>query len=435
MDIRLPKLGEGADSGSVVNVYVKEGDTVKKDQTLIELENEKAVAAIPSTAAGRVTKVHVRQGDKISVGQAIVSIEGGNGAEAPAVPAAAPAPAARRPAAAPRQAAPEPADEAPMLEPAPGGPEPAAAPSVRKIARELGIDLRRVRGSERGGRIVLADIKAYIQRLESMASRGSATGGSGSTGKPAAPAESIDFSKWGPVKKQALSSLRQTIAKRMVESSSGIPHVHQFDEAELTRIFELKKKHEAAYEKQKVKLTVTAFILKAVASTLKAHPKFNSSLDEAANEIVTKQYVHLGIAVDTEAGLIVPVLKDADKKTLLQVTQELNELAEKARSRKVTGEELQGSTFTVSNQGGIGGGAFTPIIKKPDAAILGLGKGAMKAVVREGKVEARMMLPLGLSYDHRIIDGADAARFIVELVKQIESFPEETVKLTAKGKS
>lgn len=322
-----------------------------------------------------------------------------------------------------------------MLEPAPGGPEPAAAPSVRKIARELGIDLRRVRGSERGGRIVLADIKAYIQRLESMASRGSATGGSGSTGKPAAPAESIDFSKWGPVKKQALSSLRQTIAKRMVESSSGIPHVHQFDEAELTRIFELKKKHEAAYEKQKVKLTVTAFILKAVASTLKAHPKFNSSLDEAANEIVTKQYVHLGIAVDTEAGLIVPVLKDADKKTLLQVTQELNELAEKARSRKVTGEELQGSTFTVSNQGGIGGGAFTPIIKKPDAAILGLGKGAMKAVVREGKVEARMMLPLGLSYDHRIIDGADAARFIVELVKQIESFPEETVKLTAKGKS
>ena len=428
MEIRLPKLGEGADSGSVVNVYVKEGDVVKKDQTLIELENEKAVAAIPSTAAGRVTKVHVRQGDKISVGQPIVSLEGANGAE-PQAAAPAAAPRAQKPAApAARTAAAEPVDDAPLPEPPAGGPPPAAAPSVRKIAQELGIDLRRVRGSERGGRIVLADLKAYIQRLEQLASRGGMGGGA----RPAVLPESIDFSKWGPVTKQPLSSLRQTIAQRMTASWTTIPHVTQFDEADITGLLQLKKKYDAAYDKQGAKLTVTTFIVNAVARLLKTHPTFNASLDEVSNELVLKQYVHIGIAVDTEAGLMVPVIRNADRKSLAELAKELNSLAERTRQRKVTAEEMQGGTFTISNQGGIGGAHFTPIIKKPEVAILGVGQGRMKPVVPPGMAGAtigKTLVPLGLSYDHRVVDGADAARFITELVKSLEAFDEQLVKL------
>ena len=437
MDIRLPRLGEGADSGSVVNVFVKEGDRIKKDQTLIELENEKAVAAIPSTSDGTVSKVHVKPGDKLSVGQLIVTLAEGNGGVAPAAAATEPRVAAPRSAAKPSlpagrsggqagAASSEPAQTAGTKEPSPGGPPPAASPAIRKLARELGIDLRRVTGSERGGRIVLDDLRVYIQRLQQRAAQPT----SPVIGHPSpVSAEPIDFSKWGPVTKTPMSSLRQTVARRMASSWTTIPHVTQFDDADLTVVLDLKKKHEAAYDKQGVRLTVTAFILKAVARTLQAHPKFNASLDEAAQQIVQKQYYHLGIAVDTDAGLIVPVLKDVDKKPLLQLSKELNELAERARNRKVTAEELQGSTFSISNQGGIGGAYFTPIIKKPDAAILGLGKAVLKPVVREGKVEPRMMLPLGLSYDHRIIDGADAARFITDLVKAIEQFTEGDVKL------
>jgi pyruvate dehydrogenase E2 component (dihydrolipoamide acetyltransferase) len=415
MDIRLPKLGEGADSGSVVNVLVKVGDRVRKDQTLIELENEKAVASIPATAGGTVTKIHVKPGDKLSVGQVIVSLEAEGGAAASVEDGQGAAP---RPAAEPVLE-----DDVDVEEDAPPGElPPAASPSVRKMAREFGIDLRKVRGSERGGRITTADVRAYVQRLKARAARGGAV--------PAAPApERIDFSKWGPVERQPFSPLRQTIAKRMADSWATIPHVTQFDEADITGLLELKQRYDDAYEKRGAKLTLTAFLLKVIAVQLNVHWKLNTSLDEASQELVRKRYVHLGIAVDTEAGLVVPVLRDVDKKPLLEVSKELNALAEKTRRRKVTAEELQGGTFTISNQGGIGGGHFIPIIKKPEAAILGVGKGMLKPAVRGGKVETRMLLPLALSYDHRVIDGADAARFIVDLVKSIEEFPERDVKL------
>jgi pyruvate dehydrogenase E2 component (dihydrolipoamide acetyltransferase) len=430
MDVNLPHLGEGADSGTVINVLVKEGDRVEQDQPLLELENEKAVATIPSTAAGVVSKLYVKNGDKISAGQRIISLADGDGA-----PAAAPVPAAKsarpeaRPASvaapAPAAALSSPASVEPFEEAPPSDIPVAAAPSLRKTAGELGIDLSRIRGSGPGGRIVLTDVRDYIQRLVAAARQPKAA--PGATAKPVA--ESIDFSKWGEVAKKPLSPLRKVISRRMVENWNAIPHVTQFDDADLTSVLALRQKYVAAYEKQGARLTVTSFVLKAVVNTLKKHPIFNSSLDETAEEIVLKEYYHIGIAVDTEAGLIVPVIRDADKKPLLALSRDLEELAKKARDRKVSGDELKGGTFTISNQGGIGGAHFTPIVNKPEVAILGLGRGALKPVAIKDKIEARMMLPLGLSYDHRVIDGGAAARFIVDLVQAIQNFNEEDVKL------
>ncbi|MGB7748557.1 MAG: 2-oxo acid dehydrogenase subunit E2 [Verrucomicrobiia bacterium] len=420
MDVKLPKLGEGADSGVVVNVFVKEGDPIARDQAILELENEKAVASVPSTADGVVTKIYVKAGDKISVGQRLISLSDGD------QPAAAVAPAVKR-------AAPEPKPETPAEEPdAEAGeeiPKPVAAPvtspSIRRLARELGIDLSKVRGSEAGGRIVTGDIRAYIARLQKATEKPKVA--ATSPAKPAA--ESVDFSKWGPVTKKPLTQLRQVIARRMWENWNAIPHVTQFDDADFTRLNELRKKFAPAYEKMGAKLTLTPLVLKALVGTLKKHPIFNSSLDEAAQAVVFKEYFHIGIAVDTEQGLIVPVIRDADKKSVLELAKELEQLAQKARDRKVTAEELKGGTFTITNQGAIGSAHFTPIINKPEVAILGLGRGAMKPVARDGKVEVRMLTPLGLSYDHRVIDGGSAARFMVDLVKAMEDFGEDGVRL------
>jgi pyruvate dehydrogenase E2 component (dihydrolipoamide acetyltransferase) len=424
MDVKLPKLGEGADSGVVVNVFVKEGDRVAVDQAIVELENEKAVASIPSTAAGVVTRIHVKAGDKVSVGQRLITLEGGGGEPAT------PAPAARRPVAEPAPEPEEPAEPAEVEteDVSPPVAAPVASPSIRKLARELGIDLSRVRGSEPGGRIVMGDLRAYIARLQKAAVKPKAPAAAAPA--PARPAaEAIDFSKWGPVRKQPLTPLRQVIARRMWENWNAIPHVTQFDDVDITRLNELRKKYAPAYEKKGVKLTLTPLVLKALVETLKRHPVFNSSLDEAAQELVIKGYFHIGIAVDTEQGLIVPVLRDADRKSVLELAKELEELAQKARERKVTSEELKGGTFTISNQGAIGGAHFTPIVNKPEVAILGIGRGALKPVVRDGKVEARVLTPLGLSYDHRVIDGGAAARFMVDLVKAMEGLGEESVKL------
>ena len=241
--------------------------------------------------------------------------------------------------------------------------------------------------------------------------------------------ERIDFSKWGPIERKAVSPLRKVIAERMTENWNTIPHVTQFDEADITGLMALRKKQVPAFEAKGAKLTLTGFAVRALVKVLKQHPVFNSSLDEAAGELVFKNYYHVGLAVDTEAGLIVPVIRDADRKSLFELSQEIEALAAKARDRKVALEELKGGTFTISNQGGIGGAHFTPIVNKPEVAILGLGRGALKAVVREKKVEARLMLPLALSYDHRVIDGGSAARFMVDLVQALEQFPEQEVKL------
>src|SRR5580692_1170173 len=431
MDVKLPKLGEGADSGVVVNILVKEGDTVAKDQTVLELENEKAVASIPSTAAGVVTQIYIKSGDRITVGQRILSMEasGGPAATPAASAAAAPKPAAKKAVA---KAAPEPVED----ESEAGEEEVeevsnenvAASPSLRKIARELGINLGKIRGSEAGGRIVIGDVRAYIQRLIKLAAKPAAP--AASSAAPAKPvAEQIDFSQWGSIIKKPVTPLRKVIARRMAESWSLVARVTQFDDIDFTRVGELRKKFAPEYEKKGVKLTLTPFILKAVAGTLKKHPIFNSSLDEVANEIVIKEYIHLGIAVDTDQGLMVPVLRDVDKKSMLDRGKEVESLAAKARGRKITADEMKGGTFTISNQGAIGGAHFTPIINLPEVAILGLGRGALKPVVRDGKVEVRMMTPLGLSYDHRVVDGGAAARFTVDLVKAFENFGEEVVKI------
>ena len=430
MDVKLPKLGEGADSGVVVNLFVKEGDTIAKDQAIMELENEKAVASIPSTAAGVVTKVYVKAGDRISAGQKILSVGGDAAATAAPAPAAAPKPAAKKAVA---QASPEPEpvaveEESPDIEEEVSTAAIATSPSIRKMAREFGIHLGKIRGSGSGGRIVSADVRAYIQRLMKAAAKPAVVAATAAA--PAKPAAvQIDFSQWGPILKKPVTPLRKVIARRMSESWSSVARVTQFDDIDFTRLGELRKKFAPAYEAKGVKLTLTPFVLAAVAGTLRKHSIFNSSLDEVASEIILKEYIHLGIAVDTDQGLMVPVIRDVDKKSLFDLAKELELLAARARDRKISADEMKGGTFTISNQGAIGGAHFTPIINLPEVAILGLGRGALKPVVRDGKIEARMMTPMALSYDHRVIDGGSAARFTVDLLAAFHDFKEELVKL------
>ena len=427
MDVRFPKVGEGADSGKVVSVLVKVGDTISAGQTILELESEKAIAPIPSPAGGKITAISVKEGDTITVGTVLFSLEGGSDSGA-AAPASAPA----KKAAAPRAARPVVADEDDddILPAATedDGPVPAASPYVRKVARELGIPLSRVRGSASGGRVVIEDLARYIGKLESKVAR---------AGKYAEAPQGLsfplvnqDFAVFGPVTSEPLTPLRKIISARMVENKVTLPHVTQFADADMSGIEALRAQFKADYEKAGSKLTPTPFLIKALVDTLQKHPKFNASLQEVAETLIIKHYYHIGIAVDTDAGLLVPVLRDADKKSLLQIAKELAEIAALARDRKLSPDSMKGGSFTVSNQGAIGGSHFTPIINKPEVAILGLGKTSLKPVVTaEGKIEARPILPLTISYDHRVIDGGSAARFTVDLVKAIETFPASAVKL------
>jgi pyruvate dehydrogenase E2 component (dihydrolipoamide acetyltransferase) len=433
MDVKLPRLGEGADSGTVASIFVKEGDQVKKDQPILELESEKAVATIPSPEAGTVTRIHVHEGDEIRVGQLIFSL-GGDGEPGQSVPTEVIDLSVGDEESAGDSETPVPSDEPlqapPTREPGttlPPGIPPAASPSIRKLARELAVDLSYVKGSERGGRIVMGDLRRYIRHLQQAVLK-----------PPVVPQEiplsarpapvSPDYSRWGPVRKERLSTLRKTISTKMGQAWSAVPHVTQFDEADITTLLALKKRFGARYSKKGGHLTVTSFALIGLVDVLKRHPVFNASLDVAAGEVVYKEYIHIGIAVDTEQGLIVPVIRDADQKSLLALSVELGQLAERTRDRKVSLDEMQGASFTVSNQGGIGSAHFTPIVNTPQVAILGIGRGTMKPVVRGSRVEKRIMLPVSLSYDHRIIDGADAARFMVDLVTVLEGYKEADVK-------
>lgn len=430
MDVRLPKLGEQAEGGSVVTILVKPGDLVAAGQTILELEQEKAVVAIPSTAAGTVEKVLVKEGDKIAVGAVLLTLAGQAGAPAPS-PAGAPA-AAAAPA---KPARPQPRvieddDDEPLelTDDASDGAEPSASPYVRKVARDLGLRLSKVAGSGRGGRVTVEDLGRYIARLERAVAR---------AGRHAEEPKGLvyplvdeDFSLFGPVVSEPLSQMRQVIARRMVENKITLAHVTQFDEADMTRVEALRQTHASAFQAAGAKLTPTLFILKALVTTLKAHPRFNSSLNEAAGVLVTKQYYNIGIAVDTEAGLLVPVIRDADRKSMRELAVELTSLAVRARDRKLGLDDMKGGSFTISNQGAIGGGHFTPVINKPEAAILGVGRTRPKPVATAaGGVEVRPLTPLTVSYDHRIIDGGSAARFMVDLVKAIEQFPDEGVTL------
>jgi pyruvate dehydrogenase E2 component (dihydrolipoamide acetyltransferase) len=421
VEIRLPKLGEGADSGTVVQILVKEGDQVEKDEPIIELENEKAVASIPATQSGTVERIHVSEGQEIAVGDLILSLSIGQKKKEKA-------PREKEPEAEKepereeeeKEAQAEVEEEAAALA-EPGVPPP-AAPSVRKIAHDLSIDLRRVRGSERGGRIVMRDLRDYIAQLQEIAFKEK-----GTPAREGAPA--VDFEQWGPVRREAMSGVRKAVSRKMIQSWISVPHVTQFDEADITGLLALKKKYNAAYEEKGTRLTLTSFVLKALVPVLKERPIFNASLDPDAGQIVYKDYLHIGVAVDTEHGLVVPVIRDADKKSMFDLSKELEQLGAKARDRKLSADAMRGGSFTVSNQGGIGGGHFTPIINVPEVAILGVARGAKKPVVRDDKIEPRVVLPLSLSYDHRVIDGASAAHFICALVKALENFSEEDVKL------
>jgi pyruvate dehydrogenase E2 component (dihydrolipoamide acetyltransferase) len=437
MDVKLPRLAEGVESGIVVNILVSEGQEIKKDQPFIELETQKAVGSIPSPASGKVSKIHIKDGMEVAVGQLLITIA----TESDSTNFTAPARRedSRPPEVAPdsqtsggtrlaRDAGPKTPAEDYRYESKSGAPPP-ASPSIRKIARDLGIDLTRVRGSEAGGRIVLADVRAYIQSLQRLSFEEPKERASAIVKPIQTRSESIDFAKWGPIRRERMSPLRQTVSRRMSESWTTIPKINQFDDVDITDLLAVRKKYAAAYEKKGQRLTLTSFLLKIVVAALQKYPRANASLDEKTNEIVYKDYFHIGVAVDTEGGLIVPVLRDVDKKNLLELSKDLHELTEKSRQRKVSLEELQGGTFTISNQGTIGGSHFTPIIYAPQVAILGVGQGQAKPVVVEGKIAVRTLLPVCLAYDHRVLDGADAVRFLKEIIAGLENFSEAQVKL------
>ena len=439
MDVTLPRLAEGVESGTVVSILVSEGQEIKKDQPFMELETQKAVGSIPAPQSGVVTKIHVKEGTEVSVGQVLISISTESGSVSAVGPARqqtkqepsdaavasgkhdAPSDGATRVQAQPRDQAENYRYESKR------GAAPPAAPSIRKIARQVGIDLTRVRGTEAGGRIVLEDLRAYVEQLQKAVFE-EKTSGAPSSPTPSPAAETIDFSRWGPVRRERMTNLRKTVSRRMVQSWTTIPKIDQFDDADITELLALRKKYAPFYQKKDAQLTVTSFLLVAVVQALKKHPMANASIDEASGEIVYKDYYHVGIAVDTEAGLIVPVLRDVDKKSMLDLARELPQLVEKTRQRKVSLDELQGGTFTISNQGSIGGSHFTPIIYAPQVAILGVGQGAAKPVVVENKVAIRTLLPLCLSYDHRLLDGANAVRFLKDIIERLETFSEDEVK-------
>jgi pyruvate dehydrogenase E2 component (dihydrolipoamide acetyltransferase) len=402
MDIRLPKLGEGADSGSVVNIFVSEGDAIQKDQDILELENEKAVAPIPSPVAGKVIRVHIKVGDEISAGQVMISVD--------EVKTGTPEEEVKD---APQVESKQPVAVSGTFEyQSKTGFPPPASPSVRKMASDLGIDLSKVRGSGRGGRITGQDLKGFIQALQQ---------GPAVSETKAPVSKRIDFSKWGEIDRKPLSGIRRAIARKMGESWATIPHVTQFAEADITDLMTLIKEQAPLFEKKKARLTLTAIILKLTARVLSKYPIVNSSLDISDNTVIYKKYIHIGVAVDTDKGLIVPVLRDADKKSLVDICLELDELADKTRKHKISTQDLSGGSFTISNLGGIGGGHFTPIINTPEVAVLAISRGQNKPVVKDGKVAVRMILPLGLSYDHRVIDGADGARFVMDMIRELEN--------------
>lgn len=439
MDLKLPTLGEGADSGTVVAILVKEGDTITKGQNVLELETGKAVSPIPASAGGKITKIVVSEGQKISVGAVLLQIEGGAGAEAGA-PAEKTKSKAAAPKAAPkkRAAAAAPVEDVGDVEGLDEEfddetPVPPSSPSVRWMADTLEIDLRAIGGSGHGGRVTTDDFKGYIARLKALAARGSAPKAEAAPAAPVKKATPLpDFTQFGSVLKKPMSGLRKVIAQRMAENASTIPHVTQFEDVDITELMALRKRHAAAYEAKGGKLTLTCFVIKALTQTLKKYPIFNSSVDDVAEEIILKEYINIGLAVDTEQGLFVPVIKDADKKDLLTLSKELADLAVRTRDRKITAADLSGGSFTISNQGAIGGGHYTPIINKPEVAILGVGKGSFQAVVTDpkaGKIESRLMMPIALSYDHRAIDGGDAVRFTQDLMAAFAALNDDTVKL------
>ncbi len=408
----VPDIGDFHDV-EVIDVLVKAGDTVAVDTPLVSLETEKATMDVPSSAAGVVQDVAIKKGDRVSKGSVVVTVLGAAAAQkaasAPVAQVAAEKPAAPAPVAAPvtvaQSVAPRAIDESAFA-------KAYAGPSVRRLARELGVDLGRVKGTAVKGRISHDDVKAWVK--QALAS------GAGQPAAPALPAVPVvDFAKFGPVDVKPLGRIQKISGARLHASWVNVPHVTQYEEADITDLEAERAKLKDAAAKSGVKLTPLAFILRASALALREFPLFNASLDATGQNLVFKQYIHLGFAADTPNGLVVPVIRDADRKDVYDLARELASLSEKARAGKLSGAEMQGGTFTVSSLGGIGGTAFTPIINAPEVAILGVSKSSMKPLYRDGQFVPRLMLPLSLSYDHRVVDGAAGARFAAFLAQRL----------------
>jgi pyruvate dehydrogenase E2 component (dihydrolipoamide acetyltransferase) len=457
-DITIPDIGEKIVEGDVVGVLVKEGQTVEVDQTIIEFETDKAVVEIPAPARGKITMITVKQGDTVKVGSVIARIEtDGKGGESnpPATgpeskpKTESPAPKAEKKVEPKGSPVPKPAPEQPGAEQAPDGERRTeasspggkiagssidgisstgwsvpwiredvapAAPSVRRLARELGADIHAVKGTGSTGRITMEDVKAHVKQIVA-GSHGGTVRAAGPVGQPEMP----DFARWGEIERQPMNRVRQITAQSMATAWNVVPHVTQFDKADITELEAFRKKFSKKVEKAGGKLTVTAILLKVLALALRKFPQFNASIDVNRNELIFKKYVHIAMAVDTDRGLLVPVIRDVDKKTITELALEVVDLAERTRGKKVKPEELEGGSFTVSNQGSIGGTDFTPIVYWPQVAILGVSRSSVEPKYVDGQVQPRIILPLALSYDHRIIDGANAARFLNWIVEALQN--------------
>ena len=460
-DVTLPELGENIEAGDVAAVLVNPGDRVEKDAPLLELETDKAVVEVPSPEAGVVTAILVEAGDTINVGDTIASLEPDGAGAAPqpeAPPAAQAGPAAQQPPstepapapaaggllaaasgvtaspaagsapAAPGPVTPEPPAPGPAAAPAPpDAPAPSAAPAgvpapeavqpipatpaVRRLAREIGVEITAVTGTGAGGRILLDDVKATAKRL--LQAPASAAG-------HAATAPLPDFAQWGPVEEQAMNAVRRATASHLSAAWQTIPAVTQLDKADITDLERLRKRYAPRAEAAGGKLTVTAILVKVVATALKVFPQFSASIDMARSTVIYKRYCHVGIAVDTDRGLLVPVIRDADRKNIVEIAAALGEISQRARARKLGPAEMAGGSFTISNLGGIGGSHFSPIINSPEVAILGVSRAETEPVWRDGQFVPRLRLPLSLTYDHRLIDGADGIRFLRWIIEALE---------------
>jgi pyruvate dehydrogenase E2 component (dihydrolipoamide acetyltransferase) len=441
-EFRLPELGENISQGDLVRLMIAPGTKVSEGQPVMELETDKAVVEVPSSVSGVVQEVRVKEGEKIHVGQVIFTLEGGAPAPAPARSRTAPVERAtgQQGARLAFQAAirAEGKTEEQALPPDQPQPAPpvfsmpvqlgkvagtehrqpiAAAPHVRRFAREVGVDIYEVKGTGPGGRISEDDVKTYAKALLSAAATAAqAPPRAGHFAQPRLP----DFAKWGKVERVSMRGVRRKTAEHLAEAWNTIPHVTQHDRADITELEQLRARFAPKAEEAGGKMTVTAIALKVCAAALKVFPQFNASIDIEKEEIVYKQYIHIGVAADTDRGLLVPVIRDVERKNIVELAVELSQLSRKARDKKLAPGDMEGGTFTITNLGGIGGVGFTPIVNHPEVAILGLSRSRIEPEWINGKFEPRLILPLSLSYDHRLIDGADAARFLRWIAEAFE---------------
>ncbi len=428
VDFKLPELGENIDSADIISVLVSKGDSIERDQGIMEIETDKATIEVPSDVSGKVTEVLVKEGDKAKVGQTIIKVETSGvpeeeeGKEEEAEEETSEAVEIQEKEEERKEEEPQKVTDGKREEFRPGeiDEQPPimtnaapAAPSVRRIARELGVDINKVKGSGPNGRISMDDVKAFVKSInEEIESRGIGVG--------VKQEELPDFTKYGEIERKPMSKIRSKTAEHLSYAWAVTPHVTQFDKADITTLEKLRKQFNPEVEQAGGKLTVTSILVKVITAAIKQFPQFNSSIDMENQEIIYKKYFNIGIAVDTENGLLVPVIKNTDRKSLKEISSEMSQLAEKARNRKISLEEMQGASITITNLGGIGGTSFTPIVNSPEVAILGVSRGEMVPVYKDNRLVPRLMLPLSLSYDHRIIDGADAARFLRWVCEALE---------------